>query len=45
MLQQYFNNRLWYDGRIDPADFDEGVLNACEKANIQTIQNRQMQIE
>ena len=37
-LQNYFNNQLWYNGRIKPADFNESVLNQYEKANIALIQ-------
>ena len=36
-LQSYFNNCSWYSGTIAPDSFNESVLNAYEKANVQTI--------
>ena len=33
-LQAYFDGKSWYKGTIAPEDFDEGVLNKYEKANI-----------
>ena len=36
-VQKYFNNQPWYTGTIQPQDFDEGVLNEFEKANINLI--------
>lgn len=32
-LQNYFNSREWYRGNIDPADFNDSVLNDFEIAN------------
>ena len=32
-LQSYFNSKEWYHGTIDPDDFNENMLNECEKAN------------
>ncbi len=36
-LQEYFWRRSWYEGEIEPDDFDESVFNKHEKANIKTI--------
>lgn len=33
-LQSYFDSRDWYQGTIAPEDFDEGVFNDIELANI-----------
>ena len=33
-LQAYFDGCSWYQGTIAPADFDEGVFNDVELANI-----------
>ncbi len=39
-LQSYFDSKDWYHGTIEPGDFTgDNVLNAYEKANIQTIQS------
>lgn len=32
-LQAYFDSCSWYEGSIDPDDFDESVFNDCETAN------------
>lgn len=32
-LQRYFNSKDWYDGYIEPDDFDESVLNKYEISN------------
>uniref|UniRef100_UPI003AB3FDF9 YARHG domain-containing protein n=1 Tax=Eisenbergiella sp. TaxID=1924109 RepID=UPI003AB3FDF9 len=40
-LQSYFNGCSWYRGRIEPDEFDEGLLSEQEKANISMIQSRQ----
>ena len=37
-LQIYFNAQSWYNGRIQPANFNENVLNQYEKTNIALIQ-------
>lgn len=36
-LQKYFEEFGWYEGTIEPDDFDDGCLNAIEKSNIETI--------
>ena len=36
-LQSYFDSKSWYNGTIEPDDFDEGVLNKYERANIESI--------
>ena len=36
-LQAYFNSCSWYSGYISPSNFDESVLNAYEKANLEVI--------
>lgn len=35
----YFNSMDWYEGTIEPEDFDEGVFNEFEKANIELLSN------
>lgn len=40
-LQSYFNGCSWYRGRIEPDEFEEGLLSEQEKANISMIQSRQ----
>lgn len=37
-LQDYFENKAWYNGTIDPANFSESLLNDYEKANVKLIQ-------
>ncbi|PKK40348.1 hypothetical protein ABB02_00333 [Clostridiaceae bacterium JG1575] len=36
-LRRYFSSKSWYQGRIDAARFNEGVLNSVEKENIKRI--------
>ena len=36
-LQDYFNSKDWYNGTIDPDDFDESVLSSTEKKNAQFL--------
>ncbi|MBQ7707151.1 MAG: YARHG domain-containing protein [Lachnospiraceae bacterium] len=36
-LQAYFNSCSWYVGYIEPDKFDESVLNAYEKSNLELI--------
>lgn len=37
-LQDYFNGQSWYEGTIDPNDFqDSSMLNEIEKTNLETI--------
>lgn len=36
-LQDYFNSKAWYNGTIEANDFNEGILNEYEKANIQFL--------
>lgn len=40
-LQQYFNSCSWYEGKIEPSEFTDDLLNEIEKANIQLIQEQQ----
>lgn len=40
-LQEYFNSCSWYEGTIDPEDFDINVLNEIEKNNIDLIKNEE----
>ena len=44
-LQRYFNSCSWYQGNIDPEDFDDSVMNLYEKSNILLIQKRQNEME
>lgn len=36
-LREYFESKDWYDGTIEPEDFDEDVLNQYEKANVKLL--------
>lgn len=36
-LQSYFDSCSWYEGLIEPEDFDESVFNAYEKENIKML--------
>ena len=36
-LQDFFNGKSWYNGTIEPDQFDESVFNTIEKDNIDTI--------
>lgn len=36
-LQQYFNRRTWYEGKIPPQEFQESVLNQIERDNLQLL--------
>ncbi len=33
----YFDNKSWYEGTVEPEDFNEDVFNEYEKANLETI--------
>lgn len=36
-IQDYFNQKSWYNGYVQPDDFDVSVFNVYEKANIEFI--------
>ena len=36
-LSNYFNSKSWYNGTIDPADFNENVLSQIEKDNMRLL--------
>lgn len=36
-LQDYFDEKEWYEGTIEPSEFPEALLNEYEKANIQFL--------
>lgn len=37
-LQRYFNSKSWYDGTIDPDDFDDNyALTDVERANVELL--------
>ena len=38
-LREYFESKDWYDGTIEPEDFDEDVLNQYEKANVKLLED------
>lgn len=33
-VQDYFNSKSWYNGYIEPNDFDVSVMNSYESQNI-----------
>lgn len=44
-LQQYFNSCSWYEGKIEPSEFTDDLLNELEKKNVQLIQKQQERME
>ena len=36
-IQEYFESKGWYNGTIDPEDFQDNMLNDIERANAQFI--------
>lgn len=44
-LQAYFDSRDWYQGTIEPNDFDESVLSIEEKYNVKDFSNLEGQRE
>lgn len=38
-IQDYFDDKLWYVGTIEPEDFTEDMLNDVEKYNVNFIRN------
>ena len=40
-IQNYFDNQNWYNGYIEPDDWDDSVLSEIEKINIKTIQREE----
>lgn len=39
-LQEYFNEKTWYYGYVEPKDFNENWLNPVEKENIRKLNRR-----
>ena len=40
-IRAYFESKSWYNGTIDPDNFDASVFNDYEKANIEFIQQHE----
>ena len=40
-IRAYFESKSWYNGTIDPDNFDASVFNVYEKANIEFIQEHE----
>lgn len=40
-LQSYFDQMAWYNGTVQPQNFDSGCLNAVEVANISFLDSEQ----
>lgn len=38
-IQSYFDSQGWYNGLVEPEDFDESLLNEYEKANVELIKS------
>lgn len=38
-IQAYFDKQSWYEGTLSPSEFDDSVLSAVERSNINTILN------
>ncbi len=43
-LSAYFNSKSWYQGTVEPEDFEESMLNEYEKENIKLIQAREEEV-
>lgn len=43
-LRNYFESKSWYEGKISPEDFDEGILNDCERANAAKLREKEYSI-
>jgi hypothetical protein len=41
-LQAYFDEKSWYNGTINPDDFNDAILSDIEKANIDVIDGYMM---
>lgn len=39
-VQEYFNSKSWYEGTVEPEDFDINVMNKYEGANIDLMAKR-----
>lgn len=39
-VQEYFNSKSWYEGTVEPEDFDVSVMNKYEGANINLMTQR-----
>lgn len=37
-LQSYFDSKEWYEGTVDPEDFDTSVMNKYEKDNVKFLE-------
>ena len=47
-LKRYFESCSWYNGTIDPEEFDNNMdsrLNSCEKANIKVLKNLEEELK
>ena len=44
-LQRYFNQCNWYEGTIEPREFEENALNETEHFNIRLIDEQQKKME
>lgn len=44
-LTAYFNDKSWYNGTIQPEDFDEDVLSKIEKDNIRLLSDAEFSID
>ena len=44
-LQSYFNQFSWYNGTIEPDQFDDAILNDYEKQNLQLISDYEQNLE
>ena len=41
-LQEYFSGKAWYEGTIEPADFDIDVLSDVEKENAAFLEEAEL---
>lgn len=44
-VQEYFDSCSWYEGLIDPEDFDVSVMNTYESANISLLVDRMNKVQ
>lgn len=43
-LQEYFSSKSWYNGTIEPEDFDDSVLSEIEQQNVAFLSSKEYEI-
>lgn len=44
-LKNYFESKSWYEGKIPPNEFDEGLLNDSERANAAKLKEKEYSMD